>query len=355
MPYIMADRKLLRKLAKDFKKINSNLKDINREFDLIKNKLDWDIESKPKIDLKFKQISDEMSKEAEDLKKLLNFIDNVCDEYDKCEKEIDVKGVSLGDNKQDSDKDKSIISDMLTWFSGPKGIILSSVLPGAYTTLLVANHYDKNKWDILKDGTAGALDYASKTLGEAKSPKAGAWADEVVDKVDDLVGAKKTNAVKFPKAAAWGKKFTEEINDNIDDIVSPKNKKIGAVSRASLAFSAIVNGIDNYKDYKDGKQSAVRAIEETVMETAVGLVIGAAVVATLPASAPALAVVAATTAITIGLDSVTEQLTKSDENPDGKGLTEVVSDFILDNGEKGFDYLAGSCKRTSKDLKAAWV
>jgi hypothetical protein len=351
----MADRKLLRKLAKDFNKINSNLKDINREFDSIKSKLDWDIKSKPNIDLKFKQISAEMSKEAEALKTILNFIDNVCDEYDKCEKEIDVKKVSLGDKKQDSDQDKSIISDMLTWFSGPKGIILNSVLPGAYTTLLVANHFDKDKWNIPKDGIAGALDYVSKKLGEEKPPKAGTWADEIVEKVDDLVGSKKTNAVKFPKAAAWGKKFTEELNDSIDDIVSPKNKKLGAVSKASLAFSGIVNGIDNYKDYKDGKQSAVRAIKETVMETAVGFVIGAAIVATLPASAPALAVVAATTVVTIGLDSASEQLTKSDDNPEGKGLTELVSDFILDSEEKVFDNLVGSCKSPSKGLKAAWA
>lgn len=355
MPYIMADRKILRKLAKDFNKINSNLKDINKDFDKIERKLDWDIKSKSNIDLTFKKISAELSKEAKILKTILNFMDNVCDEYDKCEKEIDVKKVSLGDKKQDSDQNKSIISDMLTWFSGPKGIVLSSVLPSAYAALLVANHFDKDKWNIHKDGIAAALDYTSKKLSEAKSPKAGAWADEVVEKLDDLVGAKNTNAAKLPKAAAWGKRFSEELNDSISDIVSPKNKKVGMASRASLVFSGIVNGIDNYKDYKDGKQSVKRAIAETVVETAVGFVIGAAIVATLPASAPAVVAVFATTGATILLDGATEQLTKSNDNPEGEGFNEVVSDFIIDNGKNVFNNLTGSCKHPSKGLKAAWA
>ena len=111
-----------------------------------------------------------------------------------------------------------------------------------------------------------------------------------------------------------------------------------------LVLSGIANGISNYQEY--GGMTG-RAVAETVTETAVDwgkdILIAAGVTAACAAAgvaAPAIAVGAATVAISVGADWVCKQVT-------GKGVTELVSDGILDGG-------TWVVKKAGDGIKAGW-
>lgn len=133
-----------------------------------------------------------------------------------------------------------------------------------------------------------------------------------------------------------------------------ENLKVGA-QWFGVAISAVTNGMDNYDDYQDGKMSANRAIVETVSETAVDVVIGAGSVALVGAgvtalglSAPAVAVGAvaagAVWLVDLGVRAGTKALTEAGYMEEEKGLTELISDTILDVAEKKIEHEVNKIK-----------
>lgn len=109
--------------------------------------------------------------------------------------------------------------------------------------------------------------------------------------------------------------------------------KVGA-KWAGVALTAVADGISNYDEFKDqGSWSNPRMYKEMVLETGIdvgkNLVIGAGVAAGMVAicgSAPVIAVGAAVAGVSIGLDFACKNIW-------GKGLTETISDGILDGEE----------------------
>ncbi len=142
--------------------------------------------------------------------------------------------------------------------------------------------------------------------------------------------------------------YQKQLADNLDAFKGKGMKS--ALAWAGVAISGITNGISNYKEAKSGEISAGRAVAETITETVVdvasGVVIGAAVSAGIAAlgfaSAPVLVVGAATAAVTMGLDWASNAIF-------GKGMTELISDTVLDVGTA---VVKGAAKVVSKTVEA---
>ena len=151
-----------------------------------------------------------------------------------------------------------------------------------------------------------------------------------------------TGSLRPSVAKSFNTRFYYNFHKQLDDGLSAYTTK-GAKSIfawAGVAVSAIANGFQNYDEAKSGKISTGRAVAETITETAVdvgtGLLVGAAVSAGVAAvgwvSAPVIAVGAITAGVMVGADSICKWITKS-VTGESKGLTETVSDFVLDVGE----------------------
>lgn len=133
-----------------------------------------------------------------------------------------------------------------------------------------------------------------------------------------------------------------------------KVKEISKVKWAGVALDGVLNGIDNYEEYKRGEISGVRAVAETISETGVNVVVNglltAAVAATLGATvgAPAVAVAAGTVLAKTALDGVAKWATGGE-----KDFTEAASDFILDTGEAIVDGISNGVQKIGKGISSA--
>ncbi|MBO5303953.1 MAG: hypothetical protein J6A92_07885 [Lachnospiraceae bacterium] len=109
--------------------------------------------------------------------------------------------------------------------------------------------------------------------------------------------------------------------------------KVGA-KWAGVALSGVTNAISNYKEHNG---FTTRAAAETVTETAIDIGIGMAATAgatvLLGATAPAVAVGAVAVGAVWAVDTATKYLTGKFMGEE-KGFTELVSDTVLDFGEK---------------------
>lgn len=137
----------------------------------------------------------------------------------------------------------------------------------------------------------------------------------------------------------WGR-FCSSISKQVKDFKFSNAVTVGdkiktATKWAGVAFSGITNAMSNYAEF--GTVKSERFWKETVTETAVDVGIGilatAAATAALGASAPAVAVGTAAVGVVWVADTATRVLTGW-LGGEEKGLTETISDGILDLGEK---------------------
>lgn len=131
--------------------------------------------------------------------------------------------------------------------------------------------------------------------------------------------------------SSLSKKWKSYFPDSITNV----GEKIKiAAEWAGVAISAVTNGISNYDEF--GTMKNLRFWEETIMETIVDVGVGAlataGATAVLGASAPAIAVGVAGAGVVwladLGVRAVTKNFCKEE-----KGLTETISDTVLDIGE----------------------
>jgi hypothetical protein len=135
--------------------------------------------------------------------------------------------------------------------------------------------------------------------------------------------------------AAWAKEFKGYSFKNASNV----GGKIKVATKwAGTALSAVTNYIDNVEEAKENGNSKGRIVAETISETAINVALGAAATAIatalLGAAAPAVAVDAVAAGAIGALDTATKAITShfwGEENK--KGLTELISDGILDGGE----------------------
>lgn len=187
-----------------------------------------------------------------------------------------------------------------------------------------------------------------------KIPDAGSW-------WKSLFGTAVTAGATKP---TWGEAIAKEVGKYAD--FSSGAKTFSTITKwVGVGVSAAVNGISNYEDYKDGKQSGGRAVAETITETAVDVGKGIFITAGLAAAGATggVAVVGAVAASWV-LDVGTKWITKAVTGEE-KGFTEAVSDLalgagkaIIDTGKKVAESVGKSvgkaAKSVKKGAKAAW-
>lgn len=103
-----------------------------------------------------------------------------------------------------------------------------------------------------------------------------------------------------------------------------------------VVASVVGNGISNYNEYSSGDISGGRAVAETIVETGIDIGKTALITAGVAAAiggAPVLAVTAVAVGVSWGADKICEMIT-------GKGVTELVSDGLIDGAEKAIDAVA---------------
>ena len=165
--------------------------------------------------------------------------------------------------------------------------------------------------------------------------------------------------IKTDASASWfqnmGITWKETFKDQLSvtkDAAGTGAKVANGVKIAGWTLSLLANGFSNYEEYSKGEISGGRAVAETVVETGVDIVKGAAItagvaagIAALGISAPAVVVAGTAVAVSAILDYGSKQIF-------GKGVTELVSDAIVDGGEmlvNGVKQAASSIGNAVKD------
>lgn len=152
--------------------------------------------------------------------------------------------------------------------------------------------------------------------------------------------------------------FNAEIKESIGNFTGKNGAGKALASWASVAVSGVVNWFGNKEEQAEsgGKMSDERVVAETVVETAVDTaaaigakaLVGAAVTTVLgTTAAPAIVVVALTGAVLAGINAGAKALT-------GESATELLSDFILDTGEK-IGKAVGDAAKSVKKAVGGWI
>lgn len=158
----------------------------------------------------------------------------------------------------------------------------------------------------------------------------------------------------------WGV-FTNSMKKQASEFLPSSCKNVGdkiklGTKWAGVALSGVTNAISNKKEMETGGISKGRAVAETVMETAVdvgiGMVATAAATALIGASAPAVAVGAAAAGVVWAADAATRYLTKKNFGSE-KGLTEFLSDTVLDTAEAVVNTGKNAAKAIANGAKKA--
>lgn len=140
------------------------------------------------------------------------------------------------------------------------------------------------------------------------------------------------------------KTFAENLSSGIKKFFPGKNATgldtgVAVAKWAGVALSFISSGISNYDEF-EGDMSSGRYWAETITEGALdvgkGILIGAAVAAVC-GGAPAIVVAGGAALVSWGIDAISEAIC-------GKKVTELVSDAILDAGERVVDGIAAGAE-----------
>lgn len=206
-----------------------------------------------------------------------------------------------------------------------------------------------NKWDYkavtsgAKNILSGAGEIASEIYKETPNYKEsfwGKWKKGSAFKglgVESKIGIEKGIGIGADTVKqSLGKQLRDYSFKNAENV--GEKIKVGT-KWAGLFMTGVSKGIENYRDYKDGKMTAGRAVAETITEKVVetGINMGATALATgaaaaLGLSAPAVVVGGAAVAVVWGADLGCRALTRWLWGEE-KGLTESVSDVILDGAK----------------------
>lgn len=254
---------------------------------------------------------------------------------------------------------------------GKAGIIGS----GAKAIIDIINNFRNGTWDgKAVAGTAKALwsigCKVAKTVGKAK--KSGVTS---VDWAKDLLGLGKSSS--FQKIMKSGLSNADKVKHSFDSVIKSEWRELKKASGiGKIALSGVINGFSNYDEYmekyKNGEVSkgyAIgRGIAETIGETAVDwgkdALIAAGVTAGLAAagiSAPAVVVGAAAVGVGMVLDVGCKWVTGTVLGGEAKGVTEVVSDLVLDGVEaagkgivKAGKAIGDAAKSVADGAKSLW-
>lgn len=371
---IVVDTASLRELAAYSKGISAAVGSSADSIRAIKSSLPSKVLNKGGISASFNRVSSSVDSAQVRIARLSAFLTTAADEYSETEQRIITQyangGVDASGVEQTAGKDVKIAgtaNDIL----GEAGFLGNII---AFFTKPFASWIDSGQFPIgvtgassvtslIKDGNSTLkglfewgksnkeLDKLARMLPER--------AKEV--KIKRLFGLNDLFSGSASKASTWSSRFKNNFYKHKSPFESyTSGGAKAAFAWTGLALTAVSNTISNIGEAKSGKISTGRAVAETITETAIdvgkGWLIGAAVAAGVAAtvgSAPVLVVGALTVGITIGLDWACKKITGA-VGGEEKGLTETVSDFVLDVGEAA---IAGAKKVTSSVtsfVKSGW-
>ncbi len=350
MPYIKVNTNKISRYSNDINSVYTRVNRIKSEFASIGYSLDWDIKSASGINSRIKTIENELSAERSGLKRMQSFLNSTASKYNNVENTINndkktrkiqsaVKNISTNNISNNvGDKIKEILIEnagLGGGFISAISKLINSSISGPIDPGGIAKGSKKvvsSIYNIIRNSEK--LEKLSR-MNPGQAVKTG---------IKRFIGFDKafTGSLRPSVAKSFNTRFYNNFHKQLDDGLSAYTTK-GAKSIfawAGVAVSAIANGFQNYDEAKSGKISTGRAVAETITETAVdvgtGLLVGAAVSAGVAAvgwvSAPVIAVGAITAGVMVGADAICKWITKS-VTGESKGLTETVSDFVLDVGE----------------------
>lgn len=302
----------------DYVKAVKNFED---EVDRIKRDLRWKISSYDQIEKRLSKIANQMESDYGKLNTMGNALSDISKIYLQTEKSI------IGENTsslEDADSDMGDkIKNYLLSLAGDCLSNLGVLGPGVST---VVSWFDEENRDQIGEVI---VDLGSAIVKTAQNVATG------LDENDDIwqwLGC---------QVEEYGDDFLDNLDDSINDQISFMNKSgatkwLGALSGL---FTVATTGVDNYYEYKSGEISVERAITETGVETLVSGSMSVAATALVTsglaaigiAGAPAVAVGALATCAVWAVDVLSKEFT-------GKGATELISDTIIDVGERIGDF-----------------
>lgn len=274
--------------------------------------------------------------QATNLQKMAKGIEEIAQIYDDCETALTEPKTQ---EQAESESSESFFEKLLEALEDRTA---DFAVPGALISMIM-NFSDWNLDDAI-DGVKSLLKAIS---GTAKSISTSDG--KVKINWGALFGTEEKSALKN-----FGDQFRDEMGKYTD---SAKNGKVSVVTTwVSLALSAVESGISNYEEF-DGDITNSRFWSETVSETIVGTLtktaVKAGVAVALTAvfgSAPALAIAGVSVAVLWASDAICEKIF-------GKKLTETISDFILDTGERAIGAVKALWSEnccTSPQMTGAW-
>lgn len=264
--------------------------------------------------------------QSSNLRNLYRGLESVTELYRDCEEGLtEPKDAETAKREEVKDWWADLGKDALGFFgklNGPFGIAagVAGLLTGDYV-----------------GGAKSIFSGASTILGGiAKVQKS----EETICMWKELLGFNNTDKKSFMENLSSGmKKYFPDADD------SNIAKGAAAAKWAGVALSFISSGISNYDEF-EGDMSSGRYWAETITEGALdvgkGVLIGAAV-ATVLGGAPAIVVAGGTALVTWGIDAVSEAIC-------GKKVTELVSDAILDAGERVIDNIAAGAEAVGEAI-----
>lgn len=187
--------------------------------------------------------------------------------------------------------------------------------------------------------------------------------NKATDDWKNLFGLNQYKNLTLSSGTRWGNASTTFGKTFMDKLgietTQTGGTKVAGTTLAGWGLTLAANAASNYGEYKNGGITAGRAVAETVMETGIDIAktaaIGAAVAAgaaALGIGAPAVVVAGVGIVVSAGLDFVCKKITKNVLGEE-KGLTETISDAVLDVGEKVVSSVKDVAVEAGKKLSGA--
>lgn len=400
MPKIKVNTSQLATYESDMQGILSRVNSIANQFDSVSRSLDWDIKVEENINTRLLGLKNELSAEARGISGMKEFLGTAIKKYDAVESKNSGKklknenfGSGVSNNisskskkttdTSNSEKKKSFwneefgkwlkttfgktmtfgtaisakdaiatfkkmfsdidipegIKTMVNLYKNVSGMVLNTMKIGNAISATAKTIKSQEQFLKMFGITQHEIGRAQQVIKNAKS--------DLIKKlsgVDDSLSSAAQSANVFLKNGivkqSWRARFADQFSESIKSSTKGLKKTTGIITSG---LTIVLNGVENFNDYKSGRMSGIRAVAETVTESGIdigtGLIVGAAVTAGLAAtvgSAPVLAVAGISTAVIMGGDAICKRVTKKVSGEE-KRLTEAISDFVLDTGKKKFD------------------
>lgn len=370
---IVVDTSSLRDLASYSRQISSAIGGVATSVSAVRNSLPSKVLSHGGISSALGSAGTKVGQAKDRVKRLSVFLTTAADEYSDTEQRINTLYATAVDNSDTAQTAGSsveigktvnnligevgFIGNIIAFFTKP----IASWLDSGVVTIGVTGA--KSVSSVLKDGNSTLkglfewgksnkeLDKLARMLPER--------AKEV--KIKRLFGLNDLFSGTASKAGTWSSRFY----NNFHKLKNPFESYTSGGAKAAfawtgLALTAATNTISNVQEAKSGKISTKRAVAETITETAIdvgkGWLIGTAVAAGVAAtvgSAPVLVVGALTVGVTLGLDWACKKITGA-VGGEEKGLTETVSDFVLDAGTAAVKGARKVSSSVTSFIKSGW-